>query len=811
MRLKHALVMAFTLSICFSGAAAGDWPNWRGPNLDGISTETNWDPYALNDVKIAWQAEIGIGYSSVSVADGKAYTMGNVNRDTDVIYCFDAVSGEELWRYTYDEPLDPKYYEGGPSATPTVHDGKVYTLSKSGKVFCLDAATGEVIWHRKLPHQEGLGRVLPAKRPTWGFASSGLIFDDMIIFNVGSAGVALDKNDGSIIWHSNRGESGYATPVPFTAADGSTQLALFGKDSLMAIDPNDGQVLWSYPWQTRYDVNAADPMIVGDEIFITSGYNRGATLLKMNATPTPIWENRTMRSQMSGPVLIGDYLYGIDQNQMACVRWDTGEQLWTERSVGNGTLSAAGDKLIVLSERGRLMIVEACPNGFNELSGADVLSARCWSPPTLSNGLIYARNSRGTLVAVDVRDEHMQSLVVMGEPDQHDWPQWRGPRRDGKSRETGLLTDWPEDGPAMLWSAEGLGEGFSTVAIADERIYTTGMFGRQGRLICLDMNGNALWQADYGEEWRGSYSGTRSTPTVHDGSVYVISGVGQVAAFDAATGENRWQVDALEQHNGRHGSWGVAESPLIVNNKVIFTVGSQDAMLVALDTGTGQTVWTTPGKGRTAAYCSPLAVEWAGKTLIIGMVDDYIFVVDAADGALQWSYAVTNYIRRNRSIHPNTPVFKDGRFFVSSGYNMGGIQFEISEDGQTITETWRTDVMDTHHGGFILHDGYLYGTSWDGNNNGNWVCLDWMTGDVHYDTNWHTKGSMTFAAGMLYCYEDRDGHLGLVPATPDGFNVISSFVIEHGDGRHWSHPVIFEKRLYMRRGDEMAVYDIAAR
>ncbi len=432
MRLIHALVMAFTLWFCFSGAVAGDWPHWRGPNRDGISTETNWDPYALNDVKIAWQAEIGIGYSSVSVANGKAYTMGNVNRDTDVVYCFDAATGEELWRHTYDEPLAPKYYEGGPSSTPTVHDGKVYTLSKSGEVFCLDAATGEVIWHRDLPHQEGLGRVLPAKRPRWGFASSGLIFDDMIIFNVGSAGVALNKNDGSIVWHSSRGESGYATPVPFTAPDGSTQIALFGKDSLMAVDPTDGEVLWSHPWQTRHNVNAADPIIVEDEIFITSGYNRGATLLKMNSTLTEIWEDRTMRSQMSGPVRIGDYLYGIDQNQLACVRWDTGEQLWAERSVGNGTLSAAGDKLIVLSERGRLMIVQASPHGFNELSSADVLSARCWSPPTLSNGLIYARNSRGTLVAVDVRDENMLSLVQTREPEKNDWPQWRVPRRGGE-------------------------------------------------------------------------------------------------------------------------------------------------------------------------------------------------------------------------------------------------------------------------------------------------------------------------------------------------------------------------------------------
>ena len=393
MKLHNTLALSMGLALFVAGANAADWPNYRGPNYDGISTETGWNPQALNEVKIAWQAEIGIGFSSVTVASGKAYAMGNINKNTDVVYCFDAVSGKELWRHEYAEPLNPKYYEGGTSATPTVRDGKVYTLSKSGKVFCLDAETGKVVWNRDLPHKE----------LTWGFSSSGLIVGDTVIFNVGSAGVALNKNDGKVVWNSDNSESGYATPVPFTSPDGQSLLAIFGKNSLMAIDPANGTVKWSFPWQTQHDVNAADPILVGDEAFITSGYNRGAALVKIASPPTAVWENKNMRSQMSGPVRIGDHIYGINQDQLACIEWKTGNSVWSERKTGNGSLSAAGDKLIVVSERGRLMIVEASPDGFKELSGADILSARCWSPPTLSNGYIYVRNSQGKLVCVDVR------------------------------------------------------------------------------------------------------------------------------------------------------------------------------------------------------------------------------------------------------------------------------------------------------------------------------------------------------------------------------------------------------------------------
>lgn len=383
--------------LCSAFTFAADWPHWRGPDYTGISTETGWDAAALNDLKVVWKQPVGTGFSSVSVVDGKAYTMGNENEDTDVVYCFDAVTGKPVWRHTYAEALNPKYYEGGTSATPTVENGRVYTLSKTTHAFCLDAETGTVIWDKKLDFTE----------PTWGFAGSVLILGDKAIYNVGSAGLALNKADGSVIWKSDNSEAGYATAVPYQA-DGKTLICIFGKDTVMSIDPETGQKLWSYPWKTDPDVNAADPIIQGNEIFFTSGYGHGCALIRLDGqTPTRVWENKNMRSQMSGPVLIDGYLYGFDDAELACLDWKTGKEMWSEKAPRKGSLSAAGDKLIVIGERGKLSIVQATPEGYKEISSAQVLKELCWSMPVLVDGRIYVRDSKKAeltnLVCVDVK------------------------------------------------------------------------------------------------------------------------------------------------------------------------------------------------------------------------------------------------------------------------------------------------------------------------------------------------------------------------------------------------------------------------
>jgi outer membrane protein assembly factor BamB len=394
MRIKNGLVtVAAALWLAGPVFAAGEWANWRGPNHDGISTETGWDPAAVSAHKVAWEANVGAGYSAVAVANGKVYTAGNFNKDTDAVSCLDAASGKQLWRHEYPEPLAPKYYSGGCSATPSVADGKVYYASKSGKVFCLDADTGKVIWNKEFGF----------KVPSWGFASSALICGKAVIFNAGSAGVAYDKQTGAVLWSSADGESGYATPVPFDQ-NGKSLLALFAKDTIKALSPDDGKVLWSYPWQTQYDVNAADPVISGTQVFVSSGYGRGASVVDFSGTePKQVWENKNMRSHMSGPVLINGFLYGFDDNRLVCLDWKTGEKKWNEKSPMKGALSAAGDKLIVLGENGRLAIVAATPTAYQEIAAAQVVDGHCWTVPVLAGGRIHVRNSDGHLVCLDVR------------------------------------------------------------------------------------------------------------------------------------------------------------------------------------------------------------------------------------------------------------------------------------------------------------------------------------------------------------------------------------------------------------------------
>lgn len=395
MKLVHQLTIIGLLAVSLSTRAA-DWPWFRGPDHSGISKETGWSAqWPANGPKQLWKAKVGIGFASFAVQAGRVYTTGNA-KNTDTVFCFDANTGAEVWKYSYEAKLDPKYYEGGPSATPTVDSGRVFTLSKRGVVHCLDAAKGTVIWSKNLMEE------LKAKMPTWGFASSVLIEGDLAIVNVGAAGAALNKTTGKVVWSSGDDEAGYATAVPF-AAGAQRAVALAIKQDVVALGVKDGKELWRFPWKTEYDVNAADPVLAGSKVFISSGYNHGGGVFDVSAQPVKkIWENKNMRNQFNSSILWQDHIYGVDENQLRCLTFDTGEVKWTEKSVGKGSLMMADGKLIVLSEKGELMVAEATPAAFKPISRAQVLGGKCWSTPVLANGKIYCRNAAGDVVGVDV-------------------------------------------------------------------------------------------------------------------------------------------------------------------------------------------------------------------------------------------------------------------------------------------------------------------------------------------------------------------------------------------------------------------------
>ncbi len=373
-----------------SPAAGADWPIYRGPDHNGISAETGWlAPGAT--LKVVWRQQVGTGCSSITVVGSRAYTMGNAD-NKDTVFCFDAVTGKELWKFPYDCPLDPKLYEGGPSATPTVAGGKVYTVSKRGHVFCFNAETGKKIW----------GIQLQAKAPKWGFAGSPLVLGDAVLLNAGPRGTALEAATGKVLWSSGLTVGSYSTPVPYVVG-GQTLVALFSKSSVMAVNVADGKMAWEYPWKTNYDINAADPIVLdgGKKVFISSGYNSGCALLDVSGdTPVELWRNKNMRNKHTCSVVHNGAIYGFDETTLTCLDLATGNKKWTNKSLGRGTVTLAEGKLIILAERGKLIIADASSAGFKEITSVQAVSGKCWSVPVLANGRIYAKSKKGLLACV---------------------------------------------------------------------------------------------------------------------------------------------------------------------------------------------------------------------------------------------------------------------------------------------------------------------------------------------------------------------------------------------------------------------------
>jgi len=396
--MKHAPLFSLTalLTSLVLSSTAADWPNFRGPDHNGISKETGWASQWSNGApKQLWKAKVGLGFATLSVSNGRVYTTGNAS-DTDTVFCFDADTGKALWKNSYPAPRDAKYYEGGTSATPTVDGDRVYTISKRGILHCLGAADGKVVWTNNL--QQELG----AKIPEWGFAGSFYIEGDLAILNFGTAGTALDKRTGKVVWTSGTDVSGYSTPMPVNAG-GERAVILAVKQDVVAVKIKDGKELWRFPWKTQYDVNALTPILSGSKVFISSGYNHGGGVFDISQQPPKeIWNNKNMRNHMASSILWKGHLYGIDENQLRCLDFDTGEVKWTDKVSGKGALMIADGKLIVLSERGELLVAEASPAAFKPISRAQVVGGKCWAAPVLANGKIYCRTGPGDVVCVDV-------------------------------------------------------------------------------------------------------------------------------------------------------------------------------------------------------------------------------------------------------------------------------------------------------------------------------------------------------------------------------------------------------------------------
>ncbi len=395
-----------------------------------------------------------------------------------------------------------------------------------------------------------------------------------------------------------------------------------------------------------------------------------------------------------------------------------------------------------------------------------------------------------------------------------DWPQFRGVQRDGTTTETGLLTTWPEGGPALAWTADGLGRGFSSAAVADGRVYVSGLVDKEGTITALDTDGNRLWQTSYGPEWRKATPGARSTPTVDGDRVYVVSGTGAVHCFNALTGQRIWSKDVAAAYGGRRMEYGYSESPLIAGIHLVCTPGGVQGTLVALDKFTGRPLWVAQGLDEAAGYCSPQRIQRGDRDVIVTMLGEAVVGVDAATGELLWRDPYDGYhARPGREAHPdyaNTPLYADGAVLTTSGYGDGSALHALSADGASASRTWADPSLGVRLGGVVLHEGLVYGFHMKGHAQGSLRCIEWATGRQVWEARWNGHmGSVILADGLLYLHDEVTGELALVRPSRDGFDPVSTFRVGDRDGEYYAHPSIADGVLYVRHGDRLYAYRIA--
>lgn len=402
-RVKPSQRMFLSISLTISvmvNAHADDWPNWNGAKHDGISRETGFaDAWPKDGLPVKWTREIGTGFSSFSVVGERLLTMGHQDGN-ETVWCLNPQSGDVLWRHEYPGELMPHLHEGGPCSTPTVDRDYVYTLGKEGQLFCLNLADGEVVWEKMLQAELGV------KLPEWGFSSSARILGNQLILETGRV-VSFDKQTGEKLWQTEIHEAGYGSAAVFEHG-GKTLIATLDCDGLRILDSADGRQIAYTDWKSPYRTNATTPIIVGDQIYVSTGYKVGCGLFRLQGDSLePVYKNRDMRNHFNNSILYNEHLYGFDGDAhlgrlvtLRCMDFATGKLAWQQRDLGCGSLLIVENKLLVLTEDGELVLAKASPESYVELARSPFLEGRCWTVPVLANGFVYGRNAAGKLVCV---------------------------------------------------------------------------------------------------------------------------------------------------------------------------------------------------------------------------------------------------------------------------------------------------------------------------------------------------------------------------------------------------------------------------
>ncbi len=397
--VRMLLFLAMLTAAGGGAAAQGDWPNFRGPNHDGISAETGLQTTWTKAIPLVWEKEIGSGFSSFACVGNRVYTCGTLNK-RQVIFCLHADTGDILWQKDIEEEYRESSGGDGPRSTPTVDDGKVYMLGGHGTLLCLNAEDGDEVWKTKL-----------TDAPYWGYSGSVLVEGGRAIVASGrktGSLIAFDKNTGKERWRCGEDSTGYATPYPFSFAGTRYVVGFTGKSALIA-EMETGRIAWRMPWNTDWSVNAATPIFHDGHLFLSSGYQTGCGLFKLikegdGLRGEEVWKSRVLRNKFQTPILHEGKLYTSDQRALLCVDFMTGERLWHKVRVKHGTVVLADGHLFLLTEKGQLRIAPVSAEGFEPATTAGILSGRCWTVPVLHRGRLYAR-SLTRMVCFDLRSD----------------------------------------------------------------------------------------------------------------------------------------------------------------------------------------------------------------------------------------------------------------------------------------------------------------------------------------------------------------------------------------------------------------------
>ncbi len=383
-----------------------EWSQWRGPHRDGNSRETGLlKSWPKEGPEVLWRIPFGSGFSGISISGGRGYTM-LADSTAEFVVCFNASSGEEKWRVHADSTFLEEY-GNGPRSTPTVDGDLLFALSSYGKLYALNAESGETLWQRDFVQEFG------STVPRWGFSTSPLIEGDQLIVEVGGEGeksiASFARDTGEVRWTTHSDKAAYSSPISISSK-GHRQIIFLTSENLVSVSPRDGRVFWTYPWLVHHGIAVPTPIYVPDDrIFVSSSYDYGGALLQINAVGDGLvveqrWKNRAMENHYSSSVLHGNYLYGFDGSILKCIDASTGAQQWASRGPGKGSLIVADGHLIVLGGEGKLALAEATSEEYREIASVQILEDKCWTAPTLSGGRLYIRNHK-----------EMICLNVMGE------------------------------------------------------------------------------------------------------------------------------------------------------------------------------------------------------------------------------------------------------------------------------------------------------------------------------------------------------------------------------------------------------------